>query len=296
MDLNKPIFQWLTLIILSLLWGTSFILMKKGLLALSPVQLGAMRISFAFLLFLPFALKRLKNLRKENIYWLITVGLIGNLVPAILFSYAETRIDSAVAGMINSSTTFFTYIIGILFYKQKVKLIQVLGILIGLIGTAGLVAKDFSSLLSGWNIYALLVVLATIFYGISTNIVKHNLKNLDGLSVSSLSFFFAGPLALIILFSTDLKHSFQNPDFYFSTGSVFVLAFVGSYVAIILFNNLIKHTSAVFAASVTYLIPFFAIFWGVLDGERLSLLQILAMFVVLFGVYLTNKTETASGH
>ena len=200
-DLTKKSWQWLLLIILSAMWGSSFILMKRGVQSFKPLQVAAMRIFFAFIFFLPFIITRLKRLKKKDIKSLLLIGLIGNAIPAFLYTTAQfdDRVSSSLAGMLNAVTPLFVLITGLLFYKAKTKPMSVIGILIGLVGSFGLLIKDINSILSGISIFAILIVLATLFYGISTNEVKYKLQKLDGISITAFAFLFIGPVAGIYL-------------------------------------------------------------------------------------------------
>lgn len=291
MDLNKKINQWIFLIGMSFIWGTSFILIKKSLLAYTPFQSGALRISFAFLYFLPIAIKKLSKIEKKSVKYLIISGFLGNFFPAFMFAYGETEVSSSIASMINSVTPIFVLITGLLMFKTKPSLINVIGILIGFVGTIGLVAEDASSIFNAWNLGAVVIVVATLFYGINTNIIKYKLKNIDGLAISALSFLFIGPWAIAYFLTTDISAAINNQHFWASTGSLLALAFFSSFIAIILFVTLIKYSTALFAASSTYIIPIFAIFWGLLDGETISEIQIVSIMIVFAGVALVNKKE-----
>lgn len=292
MDLNKKQWQWTLLFILAFIWGTSFILMKKGLHSFSNNQVASFRIFLTFLFFLPLLKSRIKKINRKNLKSLLIVGFIGNAIPAYLFTKAQTRIDSSLAGILSSLTPLFTLIIGLIIYKSHVKLINILGLLLGFIGAVGLIYKstpggfDLSS-----GSYTLFVVAATFCYGISVNEIKHKLKDLDGVSIAALSFVFIGPVAGVQLLFSNLGESFSQPGALESLGYVTILSLFSSVFAVIMFNILIKYTTAIFASSVTYIIPIFAIFWGVFDGERIMMEEILWIFVILIGVYLVNKRK-----
>lgn len=289
MNLNKKTWQWVALIVLAIIWGSSFILMKKGLESFSFMQVGAMRMFFAFLFFIPFIIKKLKKLGKKNIISIIIIGFVGNAIPAILYSKAQTQIDSSIAGMLNATTPIFVWLVGIGFYKAKTKLINILGLFIGLIGSMGLVVKDFSNIAQNFNVFIIYIVIATLFYGISTNETKFKLANLDGIAITALAFLFVGPASGAYLLFSDFSPALATPDFYQNLFYVILLAFFSSFIAVALFNLLIKSTTTIFAASVTYLIPIVAIIWGVIDGETVTIIQIIAMLITLAGVYLINK-------
>lgn len=292
MDLNKKFWQWSAVILISLFWGTSFILIKKSLLAYTPYQSGALRMMFAFLFFLPLALKRLKKINKQNIFPLLIVGFIGSFFPAFMFAFGESLVNSSLAAMLNSTTPIFVLLIGLFFFNIKTRFVNILGLLIGFVGALGLIIKDFSSITTSWNIGAVVIMFASIFYGINTNVIKSSLTKLDGLSIAALSFFLIGPVAFVYFFTTDISAVIQNPFFLKSTISLAILAFFSSFVALIIFNLLIKHTTAVFAASTTYFMPIVAIIWGVLDKETITIIQKIAIVIILVGVSLVNKKKS----
>lgn len=287
-SLSKKRWQWAAMLLLAFIWGCSFILMKKGLVAFTHVQVAAIRIFFSFLVLLPFAIRSFKKLTRQNAIFLAICGLIGNLIPAFLFTFAQTNISSSLAGILNSLSPFFTLIVGVLVFKNRPGVLQYLGIFMGLIGAVMLVSNGNLSSFSGINIYALLIVLATLLYGINSNVIKFKLVGLSGVEITSLAFMFIGPFAGIILFSTNLGTSYNSPHFLSSLFSILALATFGSVLSLFVYNTLIQHTTAIFATSVTYIIPVFALMWGILDGESLSFLQIISMLVILTGVYLVN--------
>ena len=290
-DLKNKGWQWLTLLFLSFIWGSSFILMKKGLRSYSHDQVAALRIFISFLAFLPFGIKNLKKVTKDNIYSLLIVGFIGSTIPAFLFTKAQTQVDSALAGILNSVTPLFTLIIGLLFYKSTAKLINAIGIFLGLTGALGLItySSNGGNILDNINYYGLFIVVATICYGINVNQVKYKIKGLNGLELTSMAFMFAGPFAGIYLLFTDFSFTFTTDDYVINIAYIAILAVIGTVLALVIFNTLIQHTSALFGASVTYIIPIFAIIWGLFDGENLSLIQFLWIGLILTGVYLVNK-------
>lgn len=291
-DLNKKTWQWATLIFLSLIWGSSFILMKKGLRSYSHDQVAAFRIFISFLAFLPFGIKHRKKVTKENIYSLIVVGLIGSTIPAFLFTKAQTNIDSGLAGVLNSITPLFTLIIGLIFYKSTAKPINAIGVFLGLIGALGLITYSTgNNIIGSFNYYGLFIVAATICYGINVNQVKYKIKGLSGMELTSLAFMFVGPFMGIYLLFTDFSLALSTNDYILNLGYIAILAIIGTVMALVIFNTLIQYTSALFGSSVTYVIPIFAIMWGLFDGEKISIIQFLWIGLILTGVYLVNKRK-----
>ena len=281
--------QWITLFVLSLIWGSSFILMKRGLESYTYTQVAAFRIFFSFIFLLPLTLKNIKVINRDNLQSLIIVGLVGFTVPAFLFTKAQTNLDSLLAGILNSLTPLFTLIVGVLLYRSRAIWINILGVFVGLIGAVGLMGNGNLSVLKGINIYALFVVAATICYGINVNEVKFKLAALTSVQITSLAFLFTGPLAGIYLLFTDLGASFNTPQAMMNLGYIGLLALFSSVFAVLIFNQLIKFTTPLFASSVTYIIPLFAVMWGVVDGESFGILHIIWISIILLGVYLVNK-------
>jgi len=286
---EKRWFQFTILMILAFIWGSSFILMKIGLKSFSSDQAAAIRIFLASLVLFPISMKQIKKLQRKDIKSLLIVGFIGSLIPAFLFMQAETRINSSMAGMLNSLTPVFTLIVGFLFHKTIFRWLQVVGLALGLAGAIGLILAADGYHLGTFNTYALFIVLATIFYAFSINQIKSHLPHLTGVQVTSLSFLFIGPVALIYLLTTDFAPVMANPEWPVHLLALATLGILGTALAMLLMNSLIRYSSAVAASSVTYVIPIFAIIWGLLDNEKVTLLHLVCMAFILAGVYMINR-------
>ncbi len=288
-DLNKRLWQWVLLLFVSFVWGASFILMKRGLESFSPIQLGTMRIFFAFLFLLPLFFKRIKKLKKEYIKPLIFVSILGNLIPAILFALAQTKVSSSMAGMLNTMFPLIALIIGTIFYKTKTEKHRIFGIFVGLVGTIGIIFSNGFSLSNDGVLFSGFIVIATIFYAISINEIKFNLAKLDGITITVFAFMISGPIAGIYLLFSDFSDAIATPNFKDNLIYVILLAFGGSAVAVTLFYLLIDYVDVIFASLTTYIIPIFAIIWGLFDDETVTTVQILFMIIVFIGIYLVNK-------
>jgi len=281
---------WLFLISVALIWGTSFILIKKSLIVFSPGELGALRITMAFLSLAPVAIRNLPKLSKSKLPVLFILGMNGSFIPAFLFAFAQTKLDSSITGVINTITPIFVVIIGLLFFQQKAKLINAIGIVIGFVGTTVLLLGASGFSLSGINYYAFYVVLATVMYGANINLIKRYTPDIRALDITAISLFLTSPFCLIYLFGyTDLMLKMNEPGFWEAFSYVSLLGIVGTAGALILFNRLIQISSPLFASSVTYLIPLVAIIWGVMDGEKINAYQFMGMGIVLGGVWLANR-------
>lgn len=286
---EKRWFQLSILLVLAFIWGSSFILMKIGLKSFSAEQAGALRIVLASLVLLPLSIQQLRNLKRKDVPSLLIAGFIGSFFPAFLFMIAETRINSSLAGMLNSLTPVFTLIVGLIFHKTLFRPMQGTGLLLGLAGATGLILAGEGFRLGTVNSYAFYIVLATCFYAISINQIKSKLSHLTGIQVTSLSFLFIGPVALGYLLTTDLAAATSKPGWAVPLLALAALGIVGTAFAQMLMNSLIRHSSAVAASSVTYIIPIFAIMWGIFDGEKVTILHLFCMALILSGVYLISK-------
>lgn len=285
--------KWVFLFILALLWGSSFILIKKGLLGVSPVQLGALRTLFAGLFLVIIGFRTLRKIKGKIWYWLILSGLLGTFFPSILFSYAETEIDSAIASILNSTVPLQALIVGIIFFKRQFFSQQFLGVLIGLLGSFLLIwiGANVKSDQNYW--FALLPILASLMYAFNANIIKFKLKNLSALSITTASFLLLIPISLGVLIATDFfsAENLNQPATQTALGYILALALLGTTFAKIIFNRLVQLSNPVFSTSVTYLIPIVALFWGVLDGEQFQLTQLFAGAIILLGVYFSNRKK-----
>jgi drug/metabolite transporter (DMT)-like permease len=281
---HRKIWHWLVLATLSLIWGTSYILMKKGLESFSTFQIGSLRVLITALVLMPVAVRNLKKLNSVNIWSIVIIGLFGSGIPAFLFPLAQTRIDSSLAGMLNSLSPVFTLVIGIMFYNREVIRSQIAGVFLGLLGALGLLYSGSFN----FNFYGLFVVLATLLYGISSNEVS-KVKSLNGLQITSLAFFIMSPFALILLLFTDFHAATETANWMRNLGFIVILSVIGSAFSLIIFYALIRDTSPVFASMTTYFIPIIATLWGLSDNEKLTSAMFFSVAVIFCGVYLINR-------
>ena len=283
--------SWILLLILSIIWGSSFILIKRGLVYFTPLQVGTLRITFAFLVMLPFALKRIKKVSGDKWKFFAFTGLISNLVPAVLFALAQTKLESSLTGILNALSPLFTLIFAVLMFKFKPNSFQIGGFVLGMAGTVGLSLVNSSGGFGNMNVYVWLIVLATICYALSLNFIKYFLSDVNSLTITSLSLLIAGPFSIIILLSTDFLGRLNfSSEIVFAIFCIAVLGILGTAIALVLYTKLIHMNSPLFASSVTYLVPVVAIMWGVWDGEVLFPLHFAGMVLILLGIYFINKS------
>lgn len=295
-DLQKEraLKSWLFLILLALIWGSSFILIKRGLLVFSPGEVGAYRIVSAGLVLVPLSLAKLKNLNRRQVGNLIIVGLVGSFIPAFLFAKAQTQLSSSLTGVLNALTPLSVVIIGAIFFKSRITRRNAFGLLIAFIGVGILITVREGGGLGTFtqiNSYAFLVLLATLCYGINVNIIKYWFVALKPVEITAISLLMVLPVASMYLFLfTDFSFKLVHTEgAYLAAGYITILGVVGTAIALIIFNILVKIATPVFASSVTYLIPIVAILWGVWDGEVLLLGHYIGILAVIIGVWIGNR-------
>jgi drug/metabolite transporter (DMT)-like permease len=290
---NKALSYFL-ISVLAIIWGSSFILMKRGLLTYTPFQIGCIRIAVSCAAMIPFLFVSYKKVNRAQWKFLAAAGILGNGIPSILFPLAQTHISSTLAGMLNSLTPVFTYIIGISIFGMETSRNRMLGLLIGLAGALMLVASRQGNNGNNDYLFSLFIVAATLCYAFSVNILRYKLSALDPITTTGFALFFVGIPMGGFLFTTDFISRTQDiPGSNFSLLCIVVLGFFGTAVSTVLFNKLIKSSGALFASSVTYLIPIVATLWGLLDKEKLNVFHLVGLGAILSGIYLINKKGRA---
>jgi len=285
--------KWLLFLILCLIWGSSFILMKLGLNGLSPYEVAALRMLSAGLVLLPFFPKAWRNTNRQTRAIALLTGLLGSFFAAILFCVAETSINSSVAAILNATTPLFVMIVGWLFFKRSTTIIQVAGILIGFLGVLLLFLPSLTANDISFTGHALLVLLATVLYGFNVNIANKSLLNTPPLYIAALAFGMLIPLDTLMLF----QQGFFSKDLFtesllMAMASTVVLGVLGTAFATWLFYILMQKAGPLFSSMVTYGLPFVAIGWGVMAGEKISSSVLVALTLILSGVYLANKKKS----
>ena len=289
--MSNTVKKWVFLLLLSFIWGSSFILIKKGLLGFSPMQLGSFRLVLSALIIFVFGLKSIKGLNKNQWKWSALSGFLGSFFPSFLFAYAETEVDSTITSILNSLVPLNTLVLGFVLFKIKSNRYQVLGVIIGFIGAVLLILEG-AALNPNQNYrYTGLIILASLMYAANVNIIKRYLNEVRPLSIATANFVvvFIPSIAVLIFSGGMSRTTLYSTAFLPALGCVFMLSLFGTALAKILFNNLIQISNPVFASSVTYLMPLVALFWGALDAEIFNAFQGLSLLIILSGIYLANK-------
>ncbi|MFB0909979.1 MAG: DMT family transporter, partial [Flavobacterium sp.] len=279
--------KWIYLVGLALIWGSSFILIKKGLMGLSALQVGSLRIIFAAIFLLLIGFRSLSKIPKEKWKFIAMTSMFGTFIPAFLFAIAQTEIDSSVTSILNSLTPLNTLVLGALVFGVGFERRQVWGVVIGLLGSLLLVFNGAMNHPNQNYYYAILVIIASICYAVNVNLIKKFLSDLSPVSITTGNFLVLLFPSLAILYFTGFSEVIQVEKVQHSVVFIMILGIVGTGIANIVFFKLIQMSSPVFATSVTYLIPVVAFFWGLLDNEMLTSVQFIGAFIILIGVYLS---------
>ena len=285
--ISYPLISWIILLLLGLVWGSSYILIKKSLVAFTPIQVACLRLGISAIAFFPIFCWHFRGIDWSKGKHLVVVGLTGSALPALLFSTAQTEISSSVAGVLSSLSPLFTLIIGIFFFKIGVAWSKLTGILVGLLGAVLLMVFGNNAGISGNLWYGILILIGCVCYAISSNTVKAFLQEMSSIKISAAAFFIVGFPCLIYLLATNILDTIQQHEHgWTSLGTVTLLALAGTVMATVLFFKLVQITDPVFASVVSYLIPMVAILLGAWDGEPITLLHVGGMGLILLGVYL----------
>ena len=281
--------NWLLFVVLSLIWGSSFILIKAGMETLSVLQVASLRIVSAGLVLLPLTIRHIRSIPRNRIGYVFLSGALGSLIPSYLFCLAETRVDSALAGTLNALTPIFAIIAGFIIFKFPVPSKKITGIVIAFVGCLALLfSKGIKG--NGEISYSLLIVLATFIYGVNVNLVKKYLNNIGSIKTASVALSLSAIPALTVLISTGYFQVFTDPATFSGTLAASVLGIFGTAIATILFYMLIKRAGVIFSSMTTYGIPFVAIGWGYIYNEDIGWKQIVALLIILAGVYVANRS------
>ena len=290
--MNLSIRKWGTLVILSLIWGSSYILIKKGLTGLTPIQLGSLRVIVTTIIIAPIGYQKIKHIPRQKMKWVALSAFVGSFFPAYLFAFAETEISSSITAVMVSLTPLFTLLISVFVFGEELLKKQVFGVLIGFTGIIVLINNELFS--SSFNIlYIMFIVLAAFCYAINANVLKYKLSNIPALGIVFMSFLFMFIPAFIILCFSDFPFSdfASDPLIIESIIYIVILALFGTAIAKVLYIKLLAISTPVFSVSTTYLMPVVAIFWGLIDGEEFKLTQFTGTAIILLGVYLVTKKK-----
>lgn len=282
------------LLLISLIWGSSFILIKKSLLTFTPYQLISIRLGLSGLIFLPFVIYKRKEIPWKSWKYFVMIGYIGTLIPFTFYSIGQTKVSSSTAGIINSLTPILTLVMGAIFFSQVINARKVLGVLLGLAGTSFLVWTATHQIGQAGIFYPLIIVSATLFYAFNVNMIAKHLQGVSPVISTAVAFVTTLPPCLLLWGLPGVTSNLQiDAEFWSSVVYLAILAILGTVVATSLYLKLIQKTSPIYATMVSYLIPLSSVIWGALDGENLHFGHLAGMILILAGVYLVQKKVTS---
>ena len=262
--------SWTLLFFLSLTWGSSYILIKRGLVAFDPLQVASIRLTVASLTFLPIFLFIQKSVDWSKWKYLLITGLTGNAIPAFLFAVAQTNLSSSMTGVLNSLTPLFTLLLAVIVFKTPFKKNTAIGVFVGFLGAFLLAwfGKESGASTNAW--YTFFVVGGGMCYAVSSNTVASKLQGSSSMVISAASFLMLLPVALMLFFYSDVTSTLLTHEAgWTSLGFICVLAIFGTVIASILYYQLVHLTGAVVSSFVSYLVPIIATGWGFFHVPKL---------------------------
>jgi drug/metabolite transporter (DMT)-like permease len=294
--MSNKFISWTLFIVLCIIWGSSFKLMHDSQEGLTAAQIAALRIFSAGFVFIPFAVFNFRKVPNNKMRYVILSAVFGNLLPAFLFAEAITKLDSSLAGILNSLTPICVVVGGIFFFRDKIKSQKIAGVLTGYLGLVLLTILPL--LIEKRNIsldnlgYTVLIVLATFLYGINVNMVGHYLKGVNPVHIATVSLAVMTIPAGLVLWQQGFFYlDFNDLHVQHALWSSVVLGIVCSAIATVLFYILVQRAGILFASLVTYGVPFIALLWGFIDREKITWVQPLCLAIILLGVYLANRPD-----
>lgn len=284
--------RWFLFIFLSLTWGSSFILVKKSLIAFTPYEIGAIRVAVSGLVLGVIGFPAIFKMPRKTLFWVIVAGFFGNFLPMFLFPIAQQKVSSSLAGILDALFPIFVLAFGFLIFGIKSRWSQIMGGIMGFLGAASLIYFSEANTEDSQFWYAMLVVLAGASYAINALVIKEKIPNLSSVKLTAAVFSFWSIPSLIILYFTGIFQNFElTPERTEAMGYLGFLTLFGTAIAMALYYKLIQNTNPVFASSVSYLLPIVAVMWGILDGEDFTFWYIISGVLILIGIYLIREKK-----
>jgi drug/metabolite transporter (DMT)-like permease len=292
---NNDIRIVIAFIFLMIIWGSSFILIKKGLICYSPIEVASLRLSSAMVVLIGFAITHLRKIPTSKYKHLFFSAVVAMGLPGFFFAYAQTPVvgvSSSISGVLNALTPLMTFVVGIIFFNQPFIKGKIIGLLMGFGGSALLILINSKGQLN-INAYAFFVLAATMCYGINVNYIKRYLADVPSFQLSTVTVTMIGIAVLPFIFFSDIITKYQVSDNHKQAfWAIVALGILGTAVAQIVFNKMLTYTSALVASSITYFIPIVAVLWGVFDGEVLLFWHYAGMLLIIGGVLMMNKMKS----
>lgn len=289
--------NWLLVALITLVWGSSFMLMKRGLVVFAPQQVAAARLFLGGLVVIPLYYRHYAAIPVRKLPYIALIAFCGNGIPPFLFTAAQAHLDSSITGILNSTTPLFTLLTGVAAFGLSVDRRRAWGVLVGLGGAVFLVLNNGNNAADSNYQYGLLIILATFLYSISANVVKRYCQDIPPAVINLAAFsMLVLPSGVLLWYSQFVSAALSHVGSSKAVGAIVVLAVVNTVWANLLFYRLTQRTDAIFASTITYLIPIVAVGWGMYDGEQITWQYIVGTIIILAGVYLTQKTTSTAAN
>jgi drug/metabolite transporter (DMT)-like permease len=282
----------LQILLLSAIWGISFLLIRIAGDSFPPIWVALLRCSSgAVLLWVVMLLGRRSLPSRALLPWFLLVAFFNNAIPFTFFAWGERTIPSSTAAIVNATTPIWTLLISLAVSRGHVTERMIAGVLLSFAGVVLVVyghaaAEDSVSGRQGLALGVMLVVLASLGYAIATVMAKMKLKGIDPIELATVQLTLAALMLLpVALIGTHPVFSAVSVP---SIAAIATLGLAGSGIAYLLYYNLLAHVSATHVVAVTYLLPIWGLFWGWLAHESIGWTAFAGVAVVICGLLLLN--------
>jgi len=277
--------DWGAFWLLGVIWGSSFLWIKIGVAEIGPITLVAFRLLFALLGLIVFLLLQRRALpRDARTLWAFAfMGVFNTAVPFALISWGETRIDSALASILNGTVPLFTIVIAHFWLAdEKISLTRVLGLIVGFFGVVVLVSRDFGPQGLHSSILGQLAVLAaSVSYAVSATFSRRHLRGVPPVIQATSIVFIADALAWAAV--PIIERPFVLPQLPITWFALVWLGLLGSCIAYLLYFYLLNSVGATKATLVTYVFPVIGLLLGIIFLEESADWRLLAGSALVVG-------------
>lgn len=276
--------------LISLIWGTSFILMKKASIAFGPISIAALRVTCGTII-LVIAIKLVKgtwDLKKKHIFSIALLSLTGNIYPYSIIPHLVSLYGSSFLGMMVGFVPIMTIFISIPMLKERPSKVQMVGVIGGLLCLVIICSDGLSR---GIPLSALiLAATAPLSFSFANTYIKRNMPDISPLSLTCAMLAFSSIVMLpvaAILEPVNISNGFGTAIF-----SIAVLGVLCTGIATYMFILLLQKRGPLFAGMVTYVIPVVAIIWGWIDSEYISMMQLAAIAGIILSLAMVQSKKT----
>ena len=276
----------ISLVVLGAIWGSSFIFMRVAVKDVGAVPMIELRLLIGALVLWPLLLMKYPWSVTQG-WWgkMTVVGVFNSAVPFTLLAYSLLVFTAGVGSVLNATVPMFTALIAFFWLKERLTRARVLGLGVGFMGVIVLVGDQLAATGTDTGLALVASLLATLSYGFSANYTKRNVVGVDALITTTMSLTMGALLLLPLALFYWPDH---NPSL-LSWASMVILGVVCTGITYIIFFMLIAEIGAARTVTVTFLVPLFGIFWGIVFLDEVLTWQfVIGALVIITGTALST--------